>query len=89
MKLTFTLSAQTDLVRLRAFIAEKNPQAAKAISRRLKESIQRLSDHPQLGHEVEEVERVRDWIAGPYVVRYLLSEDRVTILRIWHGREDY
>ena len=88
MKLAFTASARSDLARLRAFIAEKNPVAAATIARRLRESISRLVDNLKLGHAVLESDHVRDWISGPYVVRYLVKDEQVIILRVWHGRED-
>ena len=32
---------------------------------------------------------VRQWVAGDYVIRYLIdNEQSVIIVRIWHGRED-
>jgi plasmid stabilization system protein ParE len=36
MKLLFTASAQKDLIRLREFIAQKNPAAATRINQRLR-----------------------------------------------------
>jgi len=49
MKLLFTHSSQRDLLRLRNFIAENNPQAARQISQRLVSSINRLLDQPEMG----------------------------------------
>ena len=88
MKLQFTHSAQRDLIRLREFIAIKNPQAAKRISQRLKQSIQRLTDQPEIGVGVEEMTGVRDLISGGYLVRYAVLGNDIYILRIWHGKED-
>ncbi len=44
---------------------------------------------PAKGRPVEALEGVRELIAGNYIVRYLHFEDeeRVVILRIWHGKE--
>lgn len=88
MKLQFTHSAQRDLIRLREFIAIKNPQAAKRISQHLKQSILRLTDQPEIGVGVEEMPGVRDLISGGYFVRYAVFENDICILRIWHGKED-
>jgi len=87
MRLQFTHSATRDLTRLRAFIAEKDPQAASRVSRRLGRAIRHLRDHPELGKPLEELPEVRELVAGDYIVRYTLDEETVTILRIWHGRE--
>jgi plasmid stabilization system protein ParE len=72
---------------LRAFIAEKDPQTASRVSRRLGRAIRHLRDHPELGKPLEELPEVRELVAGDYIVRYTLDEETVTILRIWHGRE--
>jgi len=88
MNLQFTYSAQRDLVRLREFIAEKNPQAADRISLRLRQSIQRLVDQPDIGVNVAELPGVQDLVSGDYIVRYIVLKDAVCVLRIWHGKED-
>ncbi|MES9905292.1 MAG: type II toxin-antitoxin system RelE/ParE family toxin [Sedimenticola sp.] len=88
MKLQFTHSAQRDLIRLREFISSKNPQAAMRISQRLKQSMLRLADQPEIGVNVEELPGVRDLISGDYLVRYAVLGDEIYILRIWHGKED-
>ena len=72
MDLQFTEQALDDLVRLREFIAEKNPAAAKRVSEQLIESIDRLRDQPELGHGVESLPGVREWIARNYVAHYIL-----------------
>jgi plasmid stabilization system protein ParE len=87
MRLQFTHSATRDLTRLRAFIAEKDPQAASRVSRRLGRAIRHLRDHPELGKPQEELPEVRELVSGDYIVRYIIGEETVTILRIWHGRE--
>jgi len=88
MKLRFTRSAQRDLIRLREFIAVKNPRAAKRISQRLKQSIQRLTDQPDMGVNIEEIPNVQDLISGDYLIRYTVLDHDIYILRIWHGKED-
>ena len=87
MKLQFTASARSDLWRLRDFIAQENPDAAATVSRRLLDSILRLREHSKLGHIIPEYDDLRDWVSGPYVVRYRVEGKRLIILRVWHGRE--
>lgn len=88
MKLKFTPRAVEDLKRLRAFIAEHNPDAANRISKRLRKSIQHLVENPQLGKAVEDLPEARDFITGPYLVRYTIIGETVVILKIWHGKEE-
>lgn len=91
MRLGYSLESVEDLVRLRTFIAEKNPSAAARIAERLIVGIEKLKTFPQLGRPVAKApdpDRIRDLILGDYVIRYLLLEQSVLILRIWHQRED-
>ncbi len=87
MKIEFSVSAVRDLKRLREFIAVHNPQTAERVSLRIRQAIGKLALFPEMGRPVEELEGVRELIAGNYVIRYSYSEDVVFILRIWHGKE--
>lgn len=72
---------------MRDFIEEKSPQAAAKIAKQLKESIKSLCQQPEMGVQVEGFCNVRDLLAKSYIVRYLVEEETVTILRVWHGKE--
>lgn len=87
--LQFSQSALSDLKRLREFIAIHDPEAAKRISLRIRQTIGKLVNFPAMGHPVQDWEEVRELIVGSYVVRYqhIEDEDKVVILRIWHGKE--
>ena len=80
-------------MRLRVFIAKHNPLAAERLARRLVQGIERLLRNPRLGRRVAippdqmAPEEIRDWVVGEYVVRYLIAEERIVVLRVWHGRE--
>ena len=80
-------------MRLRAFIAQHNPAAAQRLARRLVQGIERLLRTPRLGRRVtvapDQVapEEIRDWVVGEYVVRYLIADARIVVLRVWHGKE--
>lgn len=87
MKLQFSVSAVQDLKRLRNFIAEQNPQAARRVSERLRQAIGKLVLHPKIGRRIPELENVRELVAGNYVVRYQIADETVYILRVWHGKE--
>ena len=87
MKLEFSESAVQDLVRLREFIAENNPEAAERVSLRLRQAIGKLVLHPDIGRPVPELPNVRELVAGNYVVRYLREENTIFVLRVWHGKE--
>jgi len=91
MKLSYSHDAISDLIRLREFIASKNPEAAKKIARSIRKGITQLKTFPYLGVEVElapDPEMIRDLIIGNYIVRYLIHQKQVYILRVWHHKED-
>lgn len=94
IKLFYTPQARDDLQRLHDFIAADNPPAAARISRQLRDGIARLRAHPRLGMRVDITtgelapEEIRDWLIVHYIVRYLILEASLVVLRIWHERED-
>lgn len=88
IRLAFSRTALYDLKRLRAFIAEKNPNAAIQIATQLKQRIERLRDFPLMGKPVEDFKDMRELVAGDYVVRYQVSVDCVYIVKIWHVLEN-
>ncbi|TNC79764.1 MAG: type II toxin-antitoxin system RelE/ParE family toxin [Oleiphilus sp.] len=88
MKLTFTVTAIRDLLRLREFIENKNPQAAMKASALLKQNIQSLVQQPKLGIPIEGLDEYRELVAREYIVRYRVLKKEIVILKIWHGRED-
>ncbi len=88
MKLRFTNRATRDLQRLRAFIADDNPLAARRKIDVLRLSIRTLLDQPQIGREIDQASGMRQWIAGDYVVRYFIDDQILTVNRIWHGKEE-
>ncbi|HLD65203.1 MAG TPA: type II toxin-antitoxin system RelE/ParE family toxin [Pseudomonas sp.] len=92
MKLVYSEQAVADLVRLRAFIAEKNPQAAARMASELISRIEHLCLFPAMGRPVElapDPQAIRDAIFGKYLIRYRAHAEVVVILRIWHHYEDY
>ena len=91
MKLSYSREAIGDLIRLREFIATKNPKAAQKIAKTIRKGISQLKTFPYLGVEVEQApnpEMVRDLIIGNYIVRYLIHAEKIYILRVWHYKEE-
>ncbi|MDX2506604.1 MAG: type II toxin-antitoxin system RelE/ParE family toxin [Gammaproteobacteria bacterium] len=91
MKLSYSPESVIDLIRLREFIEIKNLQAAQRIANIIKKGINQLKSFPYLGVKVEQAPNpdiIRDLIIGNYTVRYLIRPEEITILRIWHHKED-
>ena len=92
MNIRYSREAVSDLQRLREFIEIKNPHAAQKIAITILQGIARLKGFPLIGTKVDRAsnpEAVRDLIVGNYLVRYLIQETEIYVLRIWHHREDY
>lgn len=91
MRLVYSEEAVADLVRLRAFIAEKDPSAAARVAAELISRVENIRLFPELGRNVAlapEPNVVRDAVFGNYIVRYAAHTDAVVILRIWHHYEN-
>ncbi len=90
MNIQYSPEAIDDLVRLREFIAAKNPYAAKHVAQKLISGIEKLKDFPEIGLSVQrspEPEKIRDLFITNYTVRYLITQESIFILRVWHGKE--
>jgi plasmid stabilization system protein ParE len=90
-KLIWLDSAVNDIVRLRKFIAQENPEAAKRAADAIKEATQRLQGQPAIGKTVQDLLNYRDLFirfgAGGYILRYRIHLDTVYIVHIRHYRE--
>lgn len=90
MRLVYSEEAVSDLVRLRAFIAEKDPSAAARVAAELITRVENIRLFPELGRSVAlapEPNVVRDAVFGKYIVRYAAHAEAIVILRIWHHYE--
>lgn len=91
MRLVYSENAVADLVRLREFIAEKDPLTAARVAKELLSRIENLCLFPEMGRAVELAPApkiIRDAIFGKYIIRYAAHTETVVVLRIWHHNED-
>ena len=91
MNLHYAEEAIQDLERLRTFIEAKNPLTAQRISIELLTGIEKLKTFPNIGLPVKRApdpEKIRDLYIGDYTVRYLVGQEDIFILRLWHGKEN-
>lgn len=88
MQVRFSPESVEDLKRLYEFIAEHDMDAARTTALNLKSAINRFADFPHIGHPLEDLEGVREFVFGRYVIRYMTQDEIVYVLRVWHGRED-
>jgi plasmid stabilization system protein ParE len=88
----FSPDAVEDVERLRAFLDQNNPGAARRALASIWTAIDRLQEFPYLGMPTKDAD-IRQIVvrfgSSGYIVRYAVlpgSED-ILITRIWHGRE--
>jgi plasmid stabilization system protein ParE len=92
VKLIVSAEAIADLDRLRAFLADKNPDAARRAIELIGTAIQSLDTFPGRGLPTAAA-GVRELIVpfgnSAYVLRYAYEtpSQEVVVLRVWHGRE--
>lgn len=82
--------ALQDVARLYDFLASVNPSAAAKVVQQLVSSPDMLLDNPRIGEQLSDYEprEVRRLLIGHYEMRYELRQNAISILRIWHSRED-
>ena len=90
-RLVWSEPALANVRRLYRFLMMKNPAAAQRAVRVIREGVNILAGHPQVGRVVEDMEEAfRDWPIqfgdSGYVVRYRFDGDQVTILTVRHQR---
>lgn len=91
MRLIYSVEAVQDLVRMREFIAEKNPAAAARIATELVARIEQLCQFPEMGRNVAQAptpNAIQDFVFGNFTVRYAQHTAAISILRIWHHYEN-
>ena len=83
--------ARDDLRRLYDFIAPHSPDAASRAVETLLTAAESLLEFPEKGRPWEGERWGRElqvrFGARGYVIRYRLFEDRIFIMRVWHGPE--
>ena len=91
MKVKYSQESISDLQRVVEFVENKNPYAARRIAIDLQEGVEKLKQFPLIGLPVlkaPDPEKMRDLYVGDYTLRYLIANEVIYILRIWHGREN-
>jgi addiction module RelE/StbE family toxin len=90
MKIVFSPQARDDLREIFLYIASDNPDAARALLKRLRSRITDLKDTPHIGRPGR-VPGTRE-LAIPgtaYIAPYQVSGDQLQILRVYHGARQW
>jgi toxin ParE1/3/4 len=85
----FLARVERDLAEIGDYIALDNPRAAIAFVEAIRRHCNLLASSPFIGRSRPDIHpAVRAFTHGRYLVFYrlLAAQDRVEILRVWHGR---
>ena len=90
MRIRWSRQASDDVGRLHAFAASFSAEAGASVARMLIAAPDALLDHPRLGERIphHDDHEVRRLIVGDYELRYVLEDDIIHIVRLWHCREE-
>jgi toxin ParE1/3/4 len=91
VRLRFTPRARRHLDAISEYIAKRNPDAARRVGARLRETIDLLAAFPDMGHEGALPGTYEMVVPGlPYVVVHRIKsgdEETLVILGIYHGAQ--
>ncbi|TAD88607.1 MAG: type II toxin-antitoxin system RelE/ParE family toxin [Alphaproteobacteria bacterium] len=90
MDLQWTRKAVSDLARLYDFLAPANVEAAARTVQALAKAPTILLTNPRIGEQLFQFEprEVRRLLVRDYEIRYELQGPVISVLRLWHTRED-
>lgn len=87
MRIRWLSLALRNLSQEAAYIAQDDPQAAARVVALIKNTVAMLADQPSLGR-AGRVPGTRELVivGTPYLVPYRVHDQRIDILRVFHGR---
>ena len=89
MKLFVSEKAKRDLLRIDAYLAQRNPNVAEAIAHRIDRKLDQLLRFPFIARERSSLASgLRSVVVGNYLVSYVVRGDLITIVRVIDGRMD-
>jgi toxin ParE1/3/4 len=82
--------AVQDVLQIRTYIADQDPQSARRVALRIDKAVGNLSQMPNMGRPGR-IFGTRELVVKgtPFLVVYRLQNARVEILRVLHGRKSF
>ena len=89
MKVHWTDRAKWRLKLIEDYIAKENPEAAKALTKRLLQRSHKTSDFPYSGRQTPEYQRedIRELLERPYRIIYRIKETQIDVIAVMHYRQ--
>jgi addiction module RelE/StbE family toxin len=86
MRIRWLDDAVDDLVEISDYIANDNPNAARNVAQRIKNSVNSLKEHQGIGR-LGRVEGTRELVVSglPYIIPYRVKNNVIEILHVLHG----
>jgi toxin ParE1/3/4 len=91
MDVHWTATASSHLDSIYAYIAgDSERYALRTVDRITQRTIQ-IAEYPLSGRKVPEIsiERIREVIEGPYRIIYYIKSDRIDVIAVIHGAENF
>lgn len=89
MRLRYTLPALADLDSILTYIADASPQGAKRVQKRIRDVINLLLTHPQIGIRTEDlVIRRLTTTPYPFLIFYEIGDEEIVIHAVRHAARD-
>jgi plasmid stabilization system protein ParE len=88
-RIRWSLPAARDLERAHAALREHSRNAAKRFATRLRDAVESLAYHPELGPIAEDIspaKRYRHLVVDQHRIIYRVDAEAVLILRVWETR---
>jgi plasmid stabilization system protein ParE len=91
-RLVWSVEALADVQRLYRFLAITNPTAARRAISIIRQTVQIIADHPEIGRPVDNMPlEYRDWpiafASSGYVARYYYDGAQAVLIAIRHQKE--
>ncbi len=85
-KIQWTSLALKDLSEIKEYIQKDKPIAARQEAGKIRKSVERLARFPESGRKSLDIPGVREIVSGNYKIFYRVKNQKIAILRIYHGK---
>jgi toxin ParE1/3/4 len=90
MPIVWLSVAVQDILHIRTYITERDPQSARDVALQIDKSVNTLAAMPDIGRSGR-IFGTRELVVKgtPFLVVYRVQNERVEVLRVFHGRQNF